>query len=84
MMSVKKAKEHCGYEAKPVLPICGNCGAFASDFEIPAWAMKPGEERARKDFEAGIYAKIEKNLRCTDHGFVTKKMASCKLWRAKS
>ncbi len=84
MMSVKKAKEHCGYEAKPVLPTCGNCGAFASDFEIPAWAMESGHEDARRRFEDGTHAKVEKNLRCTDHGFATKKMAACKLWRAKS
>jgi hypothetical protein len=82
-MSVKAAKEHCGYQAKPVLPTCGNCGAFASDFEVPDWAKKPGEEYICKKFESGEYAKVEKNLRCTDHGFATKKMASCKLWRPK-
>lgn len=80
MMSVKKAKEHCGYEAKPVLPTCGNCGAFASDFEIPAWVTQDAD---RAKFENGTYAKVEKNLRCVDHGFATKKMASCKLWRAR-
>lgn len=84
MMSAKKAKEHCGYEAKPVLPTCGNCDAFASDLEIPAWAMKPGMEVTRSQFEDGTHAKVEKNPRCTDHGFATKKMAACKLWRAKS
>ena len=84
MMSVKKAKEHCGYEAKPVLATCGNCGAFASEFMIPEWALLPGKENTRKQFEDGTYAKVEKNLRCTDHGFATKKMAACKLWRAKS
>ena len=83
-LSVKAAKEHCGYQAKPVLPTCGNCGAFASEFKIPAWAMEPGHEDARKQFESGNYAKVEKNLRCTDHGFATKKMAACKLWRAKA
>lgn len=83
-LNVKVAKEYCGYQAKPVLPTCGNCGAFASDFDIPAWAMEPGNEYTRSMFEIGEYAKVEKKLRCTDHGFATKKMAACKLWRAKS
>jgi hypothetical protein len=71
-LNVKAAKECCGYEAKPILPTCGNCGAFASDFVIPKWAL-----------ENGTYVKVEKNLRCTDHGFATKKMAACRLWRPK-
>lgn len=83
-LSVKKAKEHCEYQAKPVLPTCGNCEAFASDFEIPKWALEPGKENYRRCFEDGISAKVEKNMRCTDHGFATKKMSTCKLWRAKS
>ncbi len=58
-LSVKAAKDHCGYQAKPTFPVCGNCGAFVSDFE-----------------------KVEKNLRCVDHGFTTKKMATCRLWRS--
>lgn len=33
--------------------------------------------------EDGTYAKNESSLRCTDHGFATKKLATCKLWRAK-
>lgn len=80
MMSVKQAKEHCGYEAKPTLPVCGNCGAFSSDFEYPSWALTKGE---RAKFDDGTYPKVEKNLRCLDHGFATKKMAACKLWRPK-
>jgi hypothetical protein len=27
--------------------------------------------------------KVEAAMRCTDHGFATKKMAACKLWRSK-
>ena len=83
-LSVKAAKQYCGYQAKPVHPTCGNCGAFASDFEIPAWATGPWEDMTRKQFEDGTYAKVEKNMRCTDHGFATKKRATCKLWRSKS
>jgi len=82
-LNVKAAKEYCGYEAKPVLPTCRNCGAFASDFEIPEWAMEPGKERTREQFENGTYAKVEVNLRCTDHDFAAKKMAACRLWRPK-
>lgn len=80
-MSTKEAKEHCGYQAKPTLQTCGNCAAFASNFEIPSWVATDSD---RKKFEDGTYAKVEKNLRCTDHGFATKKMAACKLWRAKA
>lgn len=81
-MPVKKAKEHCGYEAKPVFNTCANCAAFASDMELPAWMQEE-----KKDWDGTEYTVekhgIEKNLRCTDHGFVTKKLATCKLWRAK-
>ena len=78
-LNVRAAKEHCGYEAAPTLPTCGNCGAFASDFVPPTW-VKPEELHKWED---GTYAKVEKNLRCLDHGFSVKKMAACRLWRAK-
>ena len=80
MSNVKKAKDHCGYEAKPVLRTCGNCAAFASDFVTPAWVKT---DRDRAYVEDGTYAKQEKNMRCTDHGFATKKLATCRLYRAK-
>lgn len=80
-LSVQAAKEHCGYQAKPEFPTCGNCRAFASDFSIPLW-VRADSDRAL--FEDGTYAKVEKNMRCTDHGFATKKLATCKLWCAKS
>lgn len=78
-LSPKKAKEHCGYEEKPMRSACGNCAAFASDFEYPTWCQTPGE---RENFDRNNYAKTEKNIRCTDHGFVVKKRGLCKLWRA--
>lgn len=85
MMPVKKAKAHCGYEAKPVFQTCGNCGAFASDKVLPAW-MQEKADTGKKDWDGSEYTVekhgVEKNLRCTDHGFATKKMATCKLWRA--
>ncbi|MFY7914559.1 MAG: hypothetical protein ACOVPA_07800 [Rubrivivax sp.] len=75
----KQAKEHCGYQEKPVRNSCSNCAAFASDMEYPTWCKTP-EEQA--DFDRKRYAKIEKNMRCTDHGFAVKKLALCNLWRA--
>lgn len=83
MMSPKKAKEHCGYEAKPTLPTCGNCGAFASDMVLPAWMAEEQKDWKGDEYTAEEHG-VEKNMRCTDHGFATKKMAACKLWRAKT
>jgi len=77
---VQKAKEHCGYEAKPVTQHCSNCGAFASDMWYPGW-VKTEDQKA--DFDRK-YAKIEQNRRCTDHGFSIKKKTCCRLWRAKA
>lgn len=79
-MSVSKAKEHCGYQSKPVHSICSNCRAFASDLEYPTWVSTPDQ---RSYFDRHNYAKVEKNLRCIDHGFATKKTATCRLWHAK-
>ena len=79
-MSVKKAKERCGYDAKPAFKTCGTCGAFASSFEYPEWC-KGDVQRSYYDLRG--YAKVEKNLRCADHGFATKKGATCRLWRAR-
>jgi hypothetical protein len=81
MMSPKKAKEHCGYIAKPEHNTCSNCGAFASDFIYPIWVVS---EADRAKYDIMRYAKLEKNLRCTDHGFAVKKTATCGLWRKRS
>ncbi len=78
-LSPKQVKEHCGYEEKPMRIACGNCAAFAGDMVYPMWCRTP-EEQA--DFDAKSYAKVEKNMRCTDHGFAVKRTAVCKLWRA--
>jgi len=88
MLSVKKAKDHCGYEQKPVQKICKNCAAFSSDLVLPKWMVEINEVRlAIQGRRERIYdAKTdgqEKNLRCTDHGFAVKKTASCKLWKAR-
>jgi hypothetical protein len=94
MLSVKKAREHCGWKAKPDLPTCGNCGAFASDLVAPAWMRRDLETEGaiRVGNPARIFKtvdalpdsyKVESGLRCVDHGFSTKKTASCKLWRPK-
>lgn len=80
-MSQKKAREHCGYQAKPRTDICSTCGAFAMDMMVPKWVTEPGNESYLVKFENGTYKKLEKNIRCTDHGFVVKKTARCNLWR---
>ena len=82
-MPVKKAKEHCGYEAKPTLPTCGNCGAFASDRVLPAWMAEKKKDWKGAEYTVEEYG-VEKNTRCTDHGLATKKTAACRLWRAKT
>lgn len=87
-MSTKKSKEQSGYQEKPILPVCGNCQAFTSEMQLPAWM----EERNRSG--EGVYFKsgelytiekngVEKNLRCSDHGFAIKKMASCNSFKAR-
>jgi hypothetical protein len=95
-MNIKQAKEHCGYSPKPVLPTCGNCGAFASEMKVPAWMEREFNSSGSLNiYIAGFRTfttlesvpdglRIESNLLCADHGFAIKKMASCKLWRAKS
>lgn len=80
MMTPKRAKEHCGYEPKPVLPTCGNCAAFTSDWVVPEWFAKMHPDGTAHGKPLTEYAQ-EKNLRCSDHGFAIKKMASCKLFR---
>ena len=83
MSGTKEIKANCGYQANPTQPTCANCAAFASDMVVPAWALKPEREDALEKFESGEYAKEEKNLRCTVHGFATKKKATCNDWRSK-
>jgi hypothetical protein len=80
VMSVKKAKEQCGYEEKPVRASCSNCKAFASDMEYPSWCKTQAE---RSEFDSKGYAKLEKNMRCIDHGFAVKKLGLCRLWGPK-
>lgn len=81
-LNVKKAKEHCGYQPKPILPTCGNCAAFASDMVVPQWFAEQHPSGIAHGTPISEYAQ-EKNLLCTDHGFATRKMATCKLWKQK-
>lgn len=97
MMSPKKAKDHCGYTPTPVLPVCANCRAFALDLVAPSWVSKALSEKGfvqiypkgRESFEITSIDqvpddyKVESGLRCLDHGFAVKKMASCRLWHPK-
>ena len=79
---VKKAKDHCGYEPKPVLPVCVNCAAFRREMVTPAWLVKNYPDGELGGNPLSYYAQ-EKNLRCADHGFAVKKMATCRLFKEK-
>lgn len=83
MMTVKAAKEHCGYQDKPVLQTCGNCGAFASTMKLATWMEERNAETGQEEYTVEKNG-VEKDLRCADHGFAVKKMAACKLWRSKA
>lgn len=81
MMTVKQAKEHCGYQEKPTLPTCGNCGGFASEKQLPAWMIQANAERLNRMPYTVEAQGVEKNMRCLDHGFATRKTAGCRLFR---
>lgn len=78
----KKAKELCGYQAKPVQQTCGNCAAFAFDKIIPDWLLADGRTsycgRPISVEEFGV----TKNQRCTAFAFATKRSATCNEWKA--
>lgn len=79
-MRPAEAKAHCGYQDKPVQRICSTCGSFAFDMDYPKWVLERVAEGRDKE---PIGAPIECRLRCTDHGFATKKTATCRLWRVR-
>ena len=83
ILSVSKAKEHCGYKAKPVFNTCANCGSFKSEMKLPEWMAERGKDWDGTQFTVENDG-VEKNMRCTDDGFSTKKTATCNLWREKS
>jgi hypothetical protein len=65
----KEAKKQVGYEDKPVLPVCKNCKGFTSEKVLPQWMKQIG-------YSVEQYG-VEKNIRCSVHGFEIKKMGSC-------
>ena len=82
MSKTLKLKAEVGYSEKPVLPICSNCVEFTSDRVLPEWMIeRNASEMGRLDDPDNQYTVekngVEKNLRCTRHGFAVKKMASC-------
>jgi len=83
-MNTKKAKEHCGYQEKPVLPVCSNCRNFTSDLVLPAWMIEHNAQVQTSEKDGIIYTTekngVEKNLRCKAHGFAVKKTATCGTW----
>lgn len=82
MSPVKQAKAHCGYEERPVHQTCGNCGAFSSELALTARMVGKVHWLTKEPYTVEKNG-VEKNLRCSDHGFAVKKTANCKLWRAK-
>lgn len=87
-MTPKKAKEYCGYQEKPAIPVCGNCQSFTSEMLLPAWMEERNKSGEGVYFSRGeMYTieknGVEKNLRCADHGFAVKKMASCNSFKAR-
>lgn len=81
VMSAKKAKEHCGYVAKPERQTCSNCGAYRSSMEYPSWVGRDEGTMTEAEYDQYGYSKREKKIHCVDHGFAVKKTATCDLWR---
>jgi hypothetical protein len=92
---VSKAKQQCGYTQAPILPVCMNCAAFRSEMTVPAWmrrelestgviSLNYGEEKFSSENEVPDKHRVESKMRCADHGFAVKKMASCNSFRPKA
>lgn len=83
MSEISDKKAACGYTQKVIPSTCGNCAHFASDRTLPEWMEVLNSRRVRAYYTVEKDG-IEKNLRCTKHGFTVKKMARCGDWEAKA
>jgi hypothetical protein len=80
-IEIKKAD--VGYTK--VLSRCGNCASFSSQIVMPAWMVKANESADSGD-ELYIAEKnlvVEKNMRCSVHGFAIQRTAVCNFWNPK-
>ncbi len=87
MKTVNEKKAACGYTPKLIPGTCGNCAHFSLDRVLTPWMLESNEKRAMQSpqWRSGEYTAekhgVEKNLRCTKHGFAVKKMGACNDWQ---
>lgn len=85
-------KASVGYSDKPVLPTCMNCAQFTSERLVPQWIERDIKERGHVNLFLGGFGgyqrfekaddippelRVEKNIRCSRHGFAVKKLGRC-------
>jgi hypothetical protein len=84
-IEIKKAD--VGYTKE--LPRCGSCRAFSSQMALPAWMVKENAGSGVKFATSGECAYplerygVEKNMRCSVHGFAIQRTAVCNFWNPK-
>ncbi len=81
MSKISDLKEKCGYQERPLAQICANCKNYSSEKRLEKW-MEEANERGRHKYTVEING-VEKNLRCSIHGFKIKKTATCEIWEKK-
>ena len=79
MKTVNEKKAACGYITKCVPSTCSNCANYTSERGLPEWVERAKARHGRTDYTIEEYG-IEKNRRCTRHGFVVRKMGVCNDW----
>lgn len=87
-MSTLKLKSDCGYLEKPPQQNCSTCAHFTFEKILPAWMLdqnKSDDKTCVSDEPFTVERNgVEKNLRCSLHGFAVKKLARCNSWKAKA
>jgi hypothetical protein len=62
---------------------CGNCRALSSQLLLPDWMAKENAKTAAEfgkcAYPIGRYG-VEKNIRCSIHGFAVQRTAVCNFW----
>ena len=83
MSKVSEKKAACGFRDKAVPKTCMNCTHFASERALTPWmeqsnaAQKAKAEQWRLPEYTVEQHGVEKNIRCTKHGFAVKKLSDC-------